>query len=114
MHQLLSSTIEKIRKASHMHELLDKADLKVCFICEEEQWLVHFQGRNVHIESKLDSVGDVVIEGSLEAFRLLLNGDDFLLSMKKRGELGISGNLKDLLLLESILYLSKGSTKTSL
>lgn len=109
MHKLLSSSIETIRKTAHTNELIAKANLSVCFICDEEQWIVKFSGKDIRIESVFDIVGDVVIEGSIEAYRILLNGDDFLLSMKKRGELGVSGHLKDLLLLESILYLSKGS-----
>ncbi|WP_198283989.1 hypothetical protein [Evansella cellulosilytica] len=90
-----------------MNELVDKAFINVCFICDEEQWIVRFNGQNIDIESVKDTVGDVIIEGDIESLRLLLQGEDFLISMKKRGELGVSGQLKDLLLLESLLYLSK-------
>ncbi|MFA9559847.1 hypothetical protein ACERII_21270 [Evansella sp. AB-rgal1] len=112
MYQLLSSSVERIKNSPHMSEMLGKSSISVCVICEDEQWLVIFRGRDIEIESVKSTVGDVVIEGDLEAYRLLLNGEDFLLSMKRRGELGVSGNLKDLLLLESLWYLSKSNRTT--
>ncbi|MCD8509803.1 MAG: hypothetical protein LRY73_07970 [Bacillus sp. (in: Bacteria)] len=107
MHELLSTVAEKIRGSSHIKELLAEADLSVCFVAEEERWLMVFSEGHVNLDYQANGNSDVVVEGDMEALRLLLRGDDFLLSMKKRGELKAEGSLKNLLLLESILYLSK-------
>lgn len=107
MHGLLSSVLEKIRDSAQLTKIIDNSDLTVCFMVEDERWFIFFQEGHVHMEYQADTDGDVVIEGNMEAIRLLLNGDDFLLSMIKRGELQADGSLKNLLLLESIFYLSK-------
>ncbi|MDG5788928.1 hypothetical protein QA612_15840 [Evansella sp. AB-P1] len=107
MYQLLSASVERIKNSTHINEILEKTELVVCFFCENEKWLVRFGNQTIEIESVFDHVGDVIIEGDLEAIRLLLKGEDFLLSMKNRGELEVNGGLRELLLLESLFYLTK-------
>ncbi|SDZ64117.1 SCP-2 sterol transfer family protein [Evansella caseinilytica] len=109
MYQILSSSVGRMKQSAHMQELLEKTKMVVCMICEDEQWVIHFDGKDINIDEVTETPADVVLEGNGEALQLLLTGEDFLLSMKKRGEIGVSGRLKDLLLLESLLYLSKKS-----
>lgn len=114
MYELLSSFVNEISQSKLLAQLVGDKELDVCVIGEEGQWLIHISKDKLDLQSyEGDKENIVVIKGNNEALRLLLNGDDFLLSMKKRGELEVTGNLKELLLLESIFYLSKTMSKNS-
>src|SRR5690554_1237410 len=108
MYEILSSSVKQIKGSNYLDRLLGSNVLDVHILCEDEKWLVHFSQDEISIGSSIDEVpGKVTIKGNRESLRLLFNGDDFLLSMQKRGEIEVSGSLQDLLLLESIIYLSK-------
>lgn len=108
MHELLSSSINRIKQSDNIKRLLANEQLVVSIQCEEEQWYIIFSDTEIQIRSFHSEIENgISIEGSIEAMRLLLNGEDFLLSMQKRGELKVQGDLKSLLLLESIFYLGK-------
>ncbi|TMW72457.1 hypothetical protein [Alteribacter natronophilus] len=108
MRNVLTSSIKRMRKTENLLRLLDETTLDVCLVCEEESWLLSLNGDTISIAPYEDEKSEVTITGEQEAMHSLFMGDDFLLSMKKRGDLAVSGRLKHILLLESLWYLSRG------
>ncbi|MBM7096980.1 hypothetical protein JSY36_14685 [Bacillus sp. H-16] len=107
MKKLLTSSIKRMRKTDNLLGLLDETILDVCLICNEESWLLSLTGNTISISQYDNETSHVTIHGDREAMKTLFNGDDFLLNLKKRGDLSATGRLRDLLLLESLWYLSK-------
>ncbi|PYZ95763.1 hypothetical protein CR205_15335 [Alteribacter lacisalsi] len=104
---LLTSSIKRMRKTENLLRLLDETTLDVCLICQEERWLLSLNGEMISISPYENEKSEVTISGENEAMAVLFRGDDFLLSLRKRGELTVTGRLRHLLLLESLWYLSK-------
>ncbi|WP_026688446.1 hypothetical protein [Alteribacter aurantiacus] len=107
MKTLLTSSIKRMRKTENLLGLLDEMTLDVCLICNDESWLLSLNGNTISISQYDNEISQVTIHGDQKAMKTLFDGEDFLLSLRKRGELSVSGRLRDLLLLESLWYLSK-------
>ncbi|MBU9712977.1 SCP2 sterol-binding domain-containing protein [Evansella tamaricis] len=111
MEQILMDSFDRMRQAGHIEGLLGKAQLEVSIVLEEMNWLVKIHGSDIRVERVLESpeTADVLIKGEKDDLQSLFRGEDFLISMKKREALTVEGDLKDLLLLESLWYLSKNT-----
>jgi len=108
MRTLLISAIENMEKSEHMKSLLTKYSLQLCIVSGEETRYILFDGHAPRIVSEVSELNDVVIEGDRESLTQLFRGDDFLLAMKNREEIAVSGSLNHLLWLESLFYLKDG------
>lgn len=106
MRTLLISAIEGMKRSEHMKPLLKKEQLQLCIIFEEETWYLLFDGHDPRFISKEKELSDVVIEGDRDGLTQLFRGEDFLLAMKRRGDISVTGSLKHLLWLESLFYLT--------
>lgn len=109
MENLLIDSAERIKKGEHIARLVKKADITFFIKCEEDSWFVHLCNGEFEIRKQsAEDKGDwLVIEGNPSSIKRFINGEDFLLSMKRRGELKAEGKLRQLLLLESIWFLTK-------
>ncbi len=104
MKTLLMSVINGMDKSEHTKPLLTKQQLQLCIVSEDGMWNIFFDGESPRfIENE---TSDVVIEGSNDALTQLIRGEDFLLAMRRREELNVTGSLKHLLWLESLFYLT--------
>ncbi|MBU9722177.1 MULTISPECIES: hypothetical protein [Bacillaceae] len=112
LNQIVANAVDRLRKARHLEGLLEKANFNICINSGDHgTWMLHFRESEVILKNLIDDEEsyDIRIEGESKQLSELLQGDDFLLAMKNRGDISVTGSLKDLLLLESLLYLSKGS-----
>ncbi|WP_096436767.1 hypothetical protein [Alteribacter populi] len=106
MESILFSSLQRMQRIEQLQSLLNRTNLEVCVICDENKWYFSIKGQRNDVRPFTGEKSDVVIEGRLEELKQFLYGDDFLLSMKKRGQIGVEGCLNDLLTLESLWYLS--------
>ncbi|WP_096190085.1 SCP2 sterol-binding domain-containing protein [Evansella halocellulosilytica] len=104
MEKLLLGLVKQLHNTSTIKPLL-KTNVTVRLKNDIEEWLLIVDGGDLKIEKAFQGNSDVTIEGDEEIIHQLLTGHDFLLSLKKRDELNVTGKLKDLLLLESLFYL---------
>ena len=107
MEHLLNNSIERIRNAAHTRNLLHKADVSVCLKCEEFIQVIFIHNGEIQLKTQSNESEDLLIEGNKDSMKILLNGENFLTSMKKREDIVVSGKLKDILLMESIWYLTQ-------
>ncbi|PYZ92894.1 hypothetical protein CR194_14725 [Salipaludibacillus keqinensis] len=106
MRTLLISTIDQMNQSKHMEKLLKKHQLHLCVISEDESWNISFERDLVYLTSLHIDQPDVVIEGDEDILKQLFLGEDFLLAMNRRRDLGVKGSLRKLLWVESLLYLA--------
>lgn len=106
MRTLIISAIEGMKRSEHMRPILKKEHLQICIVFEEESWYLLFDGKAPRFISREKELSDVVIEGDRDGLTQLFRGEDFLLAMKRRGDISVTGSLKHLLWLESLFYLT--------
>ncbi|MGJ9384079.1 MULTISPECIES: SCP2 sterol-binding domain-containing protein [Salipaludibacillus] len=110
MNHLLIKSMEGMTKTSHLRELLKKHHLIVQVKYLEKRWYMNLDNKDFKLTLDED-VCDIMISGDEDELKLLFRGEDFLLAMKRRGDLEVEGSLKHLLWLESLLYLSQKTVK---
>ena len=69
--------------------------------------IIFIHNGEIQLKTQSNESEDLLIEGNKASMQILLNGEDFLASMKKRGDIVVSGKLKDILLMESLWYLTQ-------
>ncbi|WP_186578171.1 SCP2 sterol-binding domain-containing protein [Aquibacillus kalidii] len=79
--------------------------LVVCFHDQKDSWYVSFQDGTIAVLDSVDRKADITVEANDEIINSLILGGGKLTSMPNE-LVSVSGSYKDLLFLESILYLS--------
>ncbi|MED4968943.1 MULTISPECIES: SCP2 sterol-binding domain-containing protein [Bacillaceae] len=107
MCELVGQLTERIQKLNHLSPILPEEELYVQFECETETAVVAISKYKIGQKEKIDERRLVTIRGSKEALESLINGRLKLQQQIRLREVHISGSFRHMLLLESLLHLSK-------
>ncbi|WP_093055291.1 SCP2 sterol-binding domain-containing protein [Salipaludibacillus aurantiacus] len=102
---LLASVINDMKQTDRIRKLVKKYEITLLISCGSENWFIAFIGIDTGIVRGNGAAPDVIIKGDEDSLKMLFQGEDFLLTMRRRGELEAKGSLKYLLWLESLFYL---------
>jgi hypothetical protein len=107
MRELVKQLTERIQKLHHLSPILPEEELYVQFECETETVVVAISKHKIDQKEEVDERRVLTVRGSKEALETLLNGKLKLQQQIRLQEVHISGSFRHMLLLESLLHLSK-------
>ncbi|RDE36733.1 sterol-binding protein [Parageobacillus thermoglucosidasius] len=107
MHELIKQLTERMQKLNHLSLILPDEELYIQFECETETAVVAVSKHSIEQKEAADERQVLTVRGSKEALEALLNGRLKLQQQIRLHEVNISGSFRHMLLLESLLHLSK-------
>jgi hypothetical protein len=107
MRELIKQLTERMQKLNHLSPILPEEELYIQFECETETAVVAISKHKIEQKEAADERRVLTVRGSKEALEALLNGRLKLQQQIRLREVNISGSFRHMLLLESLLHLSK-------
>lgn len=107
MHELVKQLTDRIQKLNHLLPILPEEELYIQFESETETVVVAISKHKIEQKKEVDERRVLTVRGSKKALEALLNGKLKLQQQIRLQEVHISGSFRHMLLLESLIHLSK-------